>query len=230
MAGRQFGQKLNQGRWGQETFPGGFTGGYNFRSMQVHGTRLLYHSGLDLQCLYTGMPSSTKNFSWDLLTTKQSVSTVTLASTKFSLYTRGPNDVVIKEVWDPVGGASMEWVQFHCLHQMFTNCPDWANGESLIWRPMDRNCKVYTVDFVNMVVDGVDLTVDRIGDDPDLLASKLCAVSATEGAAGSNQARNFLMKARVEVHLRLRPEDEPNAAVFLQEGSQTAETAEFESE
>lgn len=228
MPGRIIGQHLCGGRIG-DPYAGGWMQPYNFRSYQVHGTRLLVHTGLPLTLPYTVLPSSTTNFSWDVLTRRIQASTRTLSSTKFAHYQLGADDVIIKEIWEPTAGASMPWSQLHDLLLVFNACPDWEAGEATVWRPMDRNCKAYSVDVLNIVIDGEDLVVDRLGDDPDLFATILCRYG-DEGAPGSTQARDFAMGARVEVWLRLRPEDSPNASLFLSAGSVTDETSVFESD
>lgn len=242
MAGRSIGFPSG-GKWGGVAHSLGYTGVWNIRDVSVtapaSAKRLVYHSALvapdgsvGTVCPYETLPTRTTNFKWDILMSRDRADVKTLGSRVHYLWSPKPGDVVIKEIWDGGGGVATSWKFICCLYQMYLSQPTWADGEYMVWRPLDRNNLVYPVDMVNFLVDGEDMHVAWTGEDPDLLKSVLCARMDASGrrvgVTGSTSGRNLFTASSLEVWWRIRPEDDPNINVSLLPGSTTNETNQFE--
>ena len=221
MSGQVFGF-LPGNRWSPVTGPIHPILNWNVYAADVGRTRRLYHSGLSLAVDYPTLPQRTLNFSWDVLTRRDLAIQKTLTSTQVSLWEEQVDDVIIKEIWE--GELTFPWQFFTKLHRMYLQCPDWDNGEYMVWRPFDRNQKTYPVELINILVDGEEFNLSWMGRPYGAgPASKICS---TGGDAG----RDVLSAGTLELWLRLRPEVAPGVAVFLREGSTTAEAGFFDPE
>lgn len=229
MAGRVVGY-LPGGRWGGEQ--AGYAGmrfGYNFRSAQARATRVLSHSVLGA-VLYPVIPTETTHFGWQLMPRRDLATQKTLTSTVHSVWPGYVDDIVLKEIFEPDGGLSVPWSFILQLHEMYLSPPDWLSGETLVWRPRDRNELTYPVDIVNLIIDAEEFKLDWKGEDPAILLSVLKQQVDGTGTAGTTQGKNICTAKKVEIHMRIRPEVAPNASVFLIEGSVTNEVNQFELE
>jgi hypothetical protein len=197
---------------------------YNHRSRDVNGTRRLSHSGLGIALNYPLLPTNTTNFQWDILPRRDMTLQKTLGSTHVTLWPGIIDDIVIKEKWDAPGGLSFPWKFLVQLHRMYMQAPDWLNGESLLWCPVDRTRKVYPVDMINLLVDGEEFDVTWRGDDYAAgPGAYLCPESGSPG-------KDVNSASVLEVHLKLRVEGIPAIGVSLSEGASVDEHTQFESE
>lgn len=198
-------------------------GGYDTRLVN---TRLLVHSNYTA-IPYPYLPTTTSHFGWDLMPRRDHVSQKTLTSTLHSVWGAQVDDIVIKEVWEAPGGISLQWPFILALHELYLNPPNWLDGESLIWRPLDRNPYTYPVDIVDMVIDSEEFNLKMSGDDPMRLLTAMKRATREKGAPGSNTGRAFFTASKFEIHLVVRPEVAPNANVVLTEGADVDETDQF---
>lgn len=207
MAGRTFG-RIGHGYGGAKF--GAHLGSYwSVYSPSNIWTRLLYHTGLDPQhqaCLYPYTPEETVFFSFDVLGHRDVAYAKTLTGHVTSKWPRILDDTIIKEVFRPVGGLAVSWAFFHCIERMYLQDPDWDNGEFLIWRPFDRTWKTYSVEIVNLLLNGEEWGPEH------------------EGWTGNqdHQAIN-----EMQIHLKIRPEEAPQASLFMTGGSETPEFSLF---
>lgn len=182
---------------------------YSIYSPSVVVTRRLVHTGLpsgeqvlDYDCL----PQETIQFTRDVVVRSKVAFQETLGSAVHSKWQNVKDDAIIKEIFRPEGGLAYSWAMFHALLRMYLQDPDWDAGESLIWRPMDRTWKAYSVDFVNLLVNGEEWSPEYKG------------YSDNYDEYGINE---------LQVWFKIRHEAEPQANLFLVGGSDTPETSLF---
>lgn len=223
MAGRVFGSTEQWGRFNGDAHITPQLN-WNLNSSNVSATRRLFHSGLGKVCDYPILPTKTSNFSWDILLRRDMVTQKTLTSKRTTLWPGYIDDVIIRETWEAPGGLSFPWRFFNLLYEFFHNSPDWLNGQSLLWVPMDRTNKVYPVEMISLTVNGEDFDISRIGRAPD--AGYHSTLFPQDGRPGMNVHASETL----EVQLKLRSEVAPSVSVFLSPGSDTGETAYFEGE
>lgn len=216
----------------------GFTGNYNggispfvtpilnylLYSSQVSSTRMLYHSGLDMQILYPLLPMKTLNFSRDILPRRDFNIEKTLTTKKLSIWDAQPEDIIITEEWASEGGLAFPWEFFHDLHRMYITSPDWLGGEYLVWRPLDRTDKVFPVQFFNIEVDGEDFDVRWTGMAPSMGSGILSSCDADQ------HGRDVFSPTLLKIQFLLRPEAPPGLTLYVTEGSDVDEVDQFEQE
>ena len=182
---------------------------YSIYSPSVVVTRRLVHTGLPSHqqlCDYECLPQETIQFTRDVVVRTKVAFQETLSSAVHSKWQNVKEDAIIKEIFRPEGGLAYSWAFFHCLLRMYLNDPDWDAGESLIWRPMDRTWKAYSVDFVNLLVNGEEWSPEYRG------------YTDNYDEFGVNE---------LQLWFKIRHEAEPQASLFMVGGSDTPETSLF---
>lgn len=207
MAGLSF-ARIGQ-RWGSYSYGSHVGSYYSIYSPSVAVTRRLVHTGLpsgEQVCDYDCLPHETVEFSRDVVTRRKVAFQETLSSAVHSKWQQVKEDAIIKEQWRPEGGIAYRWAFFHKILRMYLKDPDWDNGESLVWRPLDRTWKAYSVDMVNLLVNG-----EKWG--PEF-----------KGYSDNYDEHGVY---QFEIWYKVRHEAQPQASLFLVGGSETAETSLF---
>jgi len=195
-----------------------------------NGTRLLYHSALDTlgqrRVIYPFLPDETTDFTWDVRATRDLAIVKTLKSNVFAKYDRVMDDAIIKEIFRPDGGLSATWEFIHKIERMWLNDPDWNAGEYIIWRPYDRNHKAYAVDILKITVNGEEWSPEFRG---YTAYHVLNVVTQTDGTPTWQIEKNQERWAvnELQVWLRIRAEELPQANLFAVGGSDTEEVGLF---
>lgn len=207
MAGHSFGRVGS--RYGSYMYGPHAGSYYSIYSPSNIRTRLLIHTGLPIDqqlCIYPFVPEETIFFTWDVLTKRDVAFQKTLASNLHSKWAQVKDDTVIKEQFKAPGGLAFSWEFFHCIERMYQQDPDYEAGESLIWRPLDRTHKAFTVDMVNLLVNGEEWG-------PEF--------------KGYTEDRDFFGINQMEIHYKIRHEDAPQVNLFMVGGSDTPENTLF---
>jgi len=197
---------------------------YNPLAANVNGTRLLYHSALEKPshriCVYPFLPDETTDFTWDVRAPRDLAISKTLKSKVFAKYDRIMADTIIKEIFRPDGGVAATWELIHKIERMWLNDPDWDNGEYLIWRPYDRNHKAYAVDILNITVNGEEWN-------PEFRGNTFHYVDNVDYELQFQQNQERWAVNEVQVWLKIRAEEAPQAGLFAVGGSDSSEASLF---
>ena len=92
----------------------------------------------------------------------------TEGSTRLVRFEETTADVLVTEIWEPRGGASMPTSFFRLLYDYFFNAQfiDSVAGPFIQYEPQDKNAKTFDVDMVDLRV-GDDFEInDILGGDP----------------------------------------------------------------
>lgn len=207
MAGRVFG-RIGHG-YGGAKFGAHLGSYYSVYSPSNIATRLLFHSALAPEhqlCVYPYVPDETTFFTFDVVGRRDVAFTKTLTGHAVSKWQRVLEDTIIKEIFRPVGGLAISWAFFHQLERIYLRDPDWDAGEFLIWRPFDRTWKCYSVDIVNLLMNGDEWGPEHAG-------------------WTGNQDHQAINE--VQLWLKIRPEEAPQASLHMVGGSETPEFSLF---
>jgi len=131
-------------------------------SVGVEGTlgalRRLVHPDGDVfpPLTYYTNPIRTFNFATDTLRHPIVNVSRTLSSTKVIRFEEVVEDVVVTEVWEPIGGLSMPFFMLAYLYEYLNNPPalDIANPQYIIWEPRDETTDTYKVELIGVQVGG----------------------------------------------------------------------------
>ena len=161
---------------------------YNTASRRWEYSRLLYHSGLDEVILYPQVPTETVSFGLDLLSVPEWAESKTLGSSIKQQWERVDDDVTVKEIFS--GDLTVLESFFYDVYRHWVTLMG-VNDYGL-WRPLDRTDKVYRVRVINILLDGQELKLDKVGvAQPDKW-----------------------LRSTVEIWLALMPSLSPSATVF----------------
>ena len=161
---------------------------YNTASRRFHYPRLLYHSALDDTILYPQIPTETLGFGLDILSRPDWAEAKTLGSNIKQQWEAIAEDVIIKEIFS--GDLSQQESFFYQVYKHWRTLL--GIGDYGLWRPFDLTDKVYRVRVVNMLLDGEEFKMDKVGvAQPDKW-----------------------MRSTMEIWLALMPSLSPNATVF----------------
>lgn len=102
-------------------------------------------------------PSRTLNFDTDGLPHPRTAAVETLGTTRVVRFERSLADVVVTEIWEAKGGASMTSALFRLLYEYLRNAaliP--AEGPQIRWEPRDRSTRIYEVVLLSLSAGGSD--------------------------------------------------------------------------
>jgi len=203
---------------------------YNPLSNSVNGTRLLYHNALDTleqrRAIYPWLPDETTDFTWDVRATRDLAISKTLKSNVFAKYDRVIEDALVKEIFRPDGGLSATWEFIHKIERMWLNDPDWDNGEFIIWRPYDRNHKAYAVDILKITVNGEEWNPEYRGYSARHIIDVVRQTDGTPTITMQDSQERWAVN-ELQIWLRIRAEELPQANLFAVGGSDTGEAGLF---
>lgn len=248
MAGRAFGHVAGYGRWGGSPYIGwhheyngnisDFNNPSNCGIVVTHSALVDPTGATGWSMEYHRAPTKVSNYAYDLLIDRKRTDVLTLTSRRHQVHQGVVDDVIIKETWEAGNGGAMTIDQLAFLYAVYHTDVDWENGEYLTWRRRSRTPFTYPVEMVNLTIGGESFETALKGQDFRYFASVYCAtteeitrggVTSTRrlGADGTVSNKLQVVTADVEVWWALRPEDTPDADVFLTAGSTTAETLTF---
>lgn len=116
--------------------------------------RRLVHPDSDLfpPLTYYANPTRTFNFANDVWRSPIINIQRTLSSTKVIRFEEVLEDVIVTEVWEPLGGFSMPFFMFAALYEYWVNAPalDIVTPQYILWEPRDETEDVYKVELVGL--------------------------------------------------------------------------------
>lgn len=102
-------------------------------------------------------PGRTLNLDVEVLPHPRVEVVETLGTTRSVRFERGVSDVVVTEIWEAKGGASMPTSFFRLLYEYVRNAHlIAAAGPYVIWEPRDRSEKTYEVALLSLTAGGSD--------------------------------------------------------------------------
>ena len=101
---------------------------------------------------YYTNPTRTFNFAVDALRHPIVNVARTLSSSKTIRFEEVVEDVIVTEVWEPLGGLSTPFFMFAFLYEYLNNPPalDIVNQQYIIWEPRDETTDTYYVELIGV--------------------------------------------------------------------------------
>ncbi len=126
----------------------------------------------------------------------------TIGGTRVVRFEEGDEDVVVTEIWQPTGGASLPTFFLRLLYEYVINAALIPGGgpDFIRWEPRDRTDRIYDVELLSLSVGGG--AGERRFDVADIRADRGVIGDFDNALAGLNTAPTGLID--VEVQLRMR--------------------------